>query len=196
MPHQHEVPANLLPVSVAGALPATPQVIEESKANRFIGRLLSAAHARNAQRIALLAWDDEESARAVGSILAAAVSRQLGQTCALVVAEGIRVQRHSMDSFDVLTVPDVEVPAQAAVAEAIAEASRAYPVQFFVGPAVSEWEEAAPQKALMATRCHAALFIAPEEGLPRRALKTMETLRKTHNMQVLGIVPYTKWGRA
>lgn len=194
MPTSSEMPA-LLP-SVAGALQATAQTIEDSRANRFIGRLLSAAHARNAQRIALLSWEDEESARAVGSILAATVSRQLGQTCALVVAEGIRVQRHSMDSFDVLTVPDVEVPAQAAMAEAIAEASRSYPVQFFVGPSINEWAEAAPQKVMMATRCHAALLVAPADGLPRRAMTAIETLRKAHSIQFLGVVPYSRGGRS
>jgi hypothetical protein len=181
--------------TIAGALPATAQTIEDSRANRFIGRLLSAAHARNAQRIALLAWDDEESARAVGSILAATVSRQLGQTCALVVAEGIRVQRYSMDCFDVLTVPDVEVPAQAAMAEAIADASREYPVQFFIGPALNEWADAAPQKVMMATRCHAALLVAPADGLPRRALKVVESLRKAHGIQFLGVLPYSGGSR-
>ncbi len=180
--------------SVSGALATTPQIIEDSRANRFIGRFLAAAHARNAQRIALLPWDDEESARAVGSILAATVSLQLGQTCALVVAEGIRVHRQSMGAFDVLTVPDVEVPAQAAVAEAIAEASRAYPVQFFVGPAVSEWADAAPQKALMASRCHAAVIVAPEEGLPRHAMKVIDSLRKAANIQIFGVLPYARGG--
>lgn len=159
--------------------------------NRFVGRLISKAHSRNAQRIALMSWSSEEDTRRLASLMAAAFTQQLSAKCALIISEGVRIDRVENDAFDTIYLPDVEVPGQAdRVASALVEVGRAYPLQVFAGPPAAEWGQTPAAKTHLVGRCHGVIFAVPSRGLPRSALKTLQALSKEQEFQLMGLIPY------
>ena len=159
--------------------------------NRFVGRLISKAHSRNAQRIALVSWDSEEDTRRLAGLMAAAFTQQLSAKCALIISEGVRIDRMESDAYDTIYLPDVEVPGLSdRIASALVEVGRAYPLQVFAGPSAAERDRTPAAKAQLLSRCHGVIYAVPSNGLPRRALKVLQDFGKNSESHLMGIFPY------
>lgn len=171
--------------------PTTVKLIDSSKVKRFIGPLIIKAQKAGARRVAVLSWNDEDSARRVAQILTIAMAQQLDRKCALVVAEGLRISCDNYDCFSLVTVPEVELSENAENMRNLSKDLDAnFPFQFFPGPALESVSLSEPvdAKTKIALGLEGKVLVVPSTGLPRNAVRELAELTQRENIRWLGVV--------
>ena len=167
--------------------------LDASRVKKFIGPLIGLLMEQKSMRVGILSWNSENLCREVGAILATAISQQLDQRCALIIAEGVRFNTEAREGYVEVLVPSVSTGDGATSEKAVQTTlDRSFPVQVFAGPALSEVMSTATAVPSVIQYTDTQILLMPERGLSRRALLQIESFALSYKAKWLAVITYSE----